>query len=445
MKPSFFKAPSRSLWIKVPPTDEIIIGNNTAIFATLASLQNHGKDKHPKLKVIWPTFWLDHVHHHYLEEKWGQTVHGLPNVAKQLYLNIYPHHPQNDFITWGQYQNLRFAAKNIIENQYKIPVYHGDPVIERTTDGNFEIKVKSDNGAVQFSTAADTQFYLWYRVPNFYKIDGIIQKTITDIYRLSPHELSNDVDIITLGAGLSVIWLAKYFTNPLSSRKIICIKHKDDQLNFNVPSNGCVSRKNIIEIDVETCEMRISEHNPKHVIIKSKEYQKEFQGYFYSAIGHALPASVVKNIPKAQLMSPEQWVFSRWISPKNVPYGSLMESIIQWYEITNNLGWGGEHQNYHEDGNSFRLKLKEKFPSELKIDERYFSAVAVALLDLNNPLPDSKLIQFFTNIYQDVYHPHDSQVEIFKNNLKELLEDYHKSGYNYTESKLDAYPHEFTI
>jgi tetratricopeptide (TPR) repeat protein len=52
---------------------------------------------------------------------------------------------------------------------------------------------------------------------------------------------------------------------------------------------------------------------------------------------------------------------SRWIAPKNIPIGSLMESIARWFAITENLKWGFEPQSYHEAMDFFNEVIKENF------------------------------------------------------------------------------------
>jgi hypothetical protein len=373
---------SRQLWNLTPPKPVIVIGNNTALFAVLASLQSHGTEKHPHLHLICPSFWLDFIHPYYWNEKWGQSVTGIPKMARDMFLNMYPTYAKNKFITWGQMQELRQTALHLIEHHYHIPIYHGDPNIKRLADGRFEIYIKnSSDQDKKLDMPSDTQFYFWYKIPNLHELEGIRQSPSTDLYQMHPSEIPEDKDLVVLGDGLSVIWLAKFFANTSTKRNIICIKPKSGKLNLNVPSNACVDPKRIITLNTNESIIKVSPEDPRMVRVYSKVYQKEFPGFFYSAIGSEIPYHLVKEVPQNQLMSPSQWIPSAWIAPKNIPRGSLMESILQWFAITNNLDWGAEPQSYHSAANQFNLFVKQHFSSQLRIDEKYFDTLDAVILN----------------------------------------------------------------
>jgi hypothetical protein len=432
---------TRQLWIKVPPVPEIVFGNNSAVFASLASLAKHGKDMHPHLRLVYTPFWLDDVHPYYLKKLWGQTKNGLPKVARDMFSEIYPEHADNNHITLGQMQQLRQTALHLLEHHYQIPVYHGEPCIERAPDQSFSVHVHRPGHKPQvFKTPSNTHFYNWYKVPRQHHLPGITQRSITEIYQQPPQSIPDDTDIIVLGSGLSVIWTAIDFATPNTSRNIICLKRASDQLNFNLPSNAAADPNRIISIDIARATISVAQDDPNLMIVYSHEHQKEFRGPFYSATGFELPSSIVTDIPQSQLTSPAKWKYSDLVAPKNITRGSLMESILQWYEETDNMEWGFEPQSYHKANNYFATFIKNNFSKDLNLDVHYFHALESAILNLNNPLPDNQVKPFLIKLYKDMYKPTSDQVSLFEHDLTQLF----KQQLNFIETDEESKKPEFS-
>lgn len=243
------------------PRSEVVIGSNTALFATLASLAKHGKAMHPDVTVFCPKFWMDSIHDDYLQEDWGQTIYGLPKVARELFLKLYPLFGDMDYIKWGQIKRLREEALDILITRYKVPVYFGEPVIEKLPDNSFRIEVIDNHGRQYWlNKSSDTWFYLCYNVPRKHPLAGIIQRPSTELYQKSRSSLPDDVDLVVLGASLSTVWIAKHFAS--SSRNIICLKRKADEINMTLPVNRDLDYSKIIPVNLEESSISLVNDDP---------------------------------------------------------------------------------------------------------------------------------------------------------------------------------------
>lgn len=411
--------PTRHLRLFKEPTPEVVAGSFTAIFAAMASYIQHGAAFHSDLTFICTKFWLDTVAPCYLNKEWGQTEDGLPFVAREMFKDIYPNHAEDELITWRQIQELRLTGLHTLEKTLKIPVYYGDPVFTQLDNKQFKVDITGGKQHTSFITGQNTHFYIWNKQPKKYYIHGVLQRPLTDIYQYPPDAFPNDMDIIVVGGGLSVIWLAKHFATPDTTRRIICLKHSNVQLIKDVPANDSVDYSRIITIDLDKADIHLAQDDPHFAVIYSREHNRTFKGPFFSAIGVETPEH---HLPISQLTSPDQWLARRWISAKNIPIGSLMESIARWFAITDNLKWGFEPQSYHEATDFFNDLLKTHFSPELNMDIRYLNALGNAVLGLANPVPESKLKGFLTQIYRDVYNPTDLQLTLFEKDIIKLLD-----------------------
>jgi len=412
----------RFLKIFKEPTPELAVGNFTAIFAIIAALKQHGTFQHPNLKVICPPFWLDAVSPRYGEENWGQTKEGLPKIARDMLEDIYPGLSSEQLLSWRQIQELRMTSLYALENIYKVPVLRGEPMIKKLNNGQFDITVTHGHQKTSWITEKNTHFYLWYKEPKKFSIQGAIQRSSTEIYQYPPGALPSDMDIIVLGDGLSVIWLAKHFATLGSTRRIICIKYPHAQLNKDVPSNSGVDYNRIITIDSDKAQLSISNEDPHLAMVYSPERQETYRGLFFTAIGVETPKNLIDAIPQEQLTSPDQWLASRWIAPKNIPIGSLMESIARWFAITENLKWGFEPQAYHDAKKFFNEVIEENCSPTLNLDIRYVDALGNTIMGFDNPLPEEKLRTFLLEIYKEVYSPTDDQISLFDKEINIFLD-----------------------
>lgn len=408
---------SRQIWNFNPPKPEILIGNNTVLFAALSCITHHGMKSHPNLKIICPPFWLDNIHECFLKEKWGQTKNGLPKVVRDIFSEIYPRHPDNEYITWGQMQELRKTALYLLKNTYKVPIFYGVPSIRKLENNSFDITVGDD----RFNAPDDTHFYLWYKVPKKHNIPGLSERSTTEMYQINPSELPTNLDIIALGGGLSIYWLAKHFATVSNTRRIICLIREADKLRMNVPSNASVDLKRIVVVDLERSVISVAKDDSRLAIVKNGVKGDEYVGVFCSAIGLAPPYDFVKDVPPPQLTSPKNWFASKWISQKNNPPGALIESYLELLEVTNNLDWGFEPQSYHEAHNPFRILINNCISSGIKIDTNYLIALENALKAGDNSLPDSLVMPLFLKQYKEMYEPTPEDMRLFQKEVALFL------------------------
>lgn len=414
----------RELHKFVSPRPEIVIGNNTALFATLHGLKKHGVESHPDVTIIYPPFWLDEINADYYSEHWGQTIYGLPRIARELFKPLYAEYEEHEFIKWYQYQKLREKVVEILETVYQVPIYYGIPTIENISKDTITISVATNDGPLVIEKPISTHFYSWYRIPKKHSIQGMVQRPNFEIYKL-PKNLVPDLDIISLGASLSTVWLAKHFST--STRKIICLKSKSDKLPIDIPSNKSVDYSKITVLNIEDIEYGpiVDPKDSRGLKQQSNELlyirhgSQEYRGIFYSSIG--FEAGKIKGLDSLPLenITANSNKFSQWVSTKNLPVGSLFQSFAYWNEMTNNLEWVFEPQGYHKTGFPELLMKSVSVP----LDIHFFNELEKRLNDFDNPLPESLEPTLLIEVYKSVYAPKSHDLEQFESEIKRLLEN----------------------
>ena len=407
-------------WEGTPPP-EVAIGTLSLLLASIASIRQHGKHVHPNFLFICQHFWLNSVHPSHLNKEWGQTIHGLPTIGKEIFYNMYPSQPDDKFITWEQMKVLYKASADTLQYTHGIPLHHGAPSIQKK---NQEFEIALDNTVI--NTPLKTHFYAYSKKPREHNFTGIPQRHVSEIYQMDFDAIPSDLDIIIYGGGLSVYWVAKHLATPSTTRRIICLKHQNDELKSNTPSNSSVDLSRIIVINVEESTMSFVKEDPRLVVIKNKNHSNDIVGLFYSAIGLTSDDSIVAQVPSSQVTSHKNWTPREWISAGNIPVGSLMESILEWFSITDNLEWAFEPLSYHEQ-NSPLFSLTNSNPS---MDIKYFNALKIAIKKLKNPVPESQSKSFLMQVYQDTYNPTHQQIALFEKALDELLAQRINMAYN---------------
>lgn len=399
---------SRAIWNFNPPKPAVAIGGKTISAAVLTSLAQYGKQSHPLLTLIYVPDWLENSHKYHANEKWGQTKHGLPKVLKDIFSTMHPNYPDNEYLTWGHVLELNRTVLYMINKVYGVPVFYGQPIIKRLENNSFNITV----GNAHFNTPADTHFYVFSQEPRKHGIPEFKERSSTELYKLHPSELPLNLDILAIGEGLSIFWLAKHFQN-----LVVCIKREAFQLTKNVPSNFEVDLSRIVVLDYEKLEISKFKDNAGLTIIKDKVSGKEYIGILCTAKGFEVPYSLVKDVPEAQLTSPKNWIESKWISQKNIPQGSLLEKFVQLLETTDNLDRGYELQSYHQAFNPYKVLLSNCISSGINIDEKYLTELENSFTANDNPLPDWELNRLFINKYEEIYKPTPKDKSLFQKEI----------------------------
>lgn len=412
----------RYLLTTKPPKPEVVAGNMAAIFGTLAVMEHTGRDAHPDVTIICPRFWMDYVHPSYFKEPWGQIKHSLPKVVRDIFNQLYPDYPDQEFLNWGQVQELRKEALKRLEDDYQIPIFHGDPSIKKLTNNNFEITITCRDKKGKFYNLLpiyrpeNTQFYLWYHVPREHKLDNISQMPSYELYSFSASELFATPDypnIVAFGAGLSTQWLAKFFATPNTTCNIICIVDNPGQVYKIIPANASIDLNRVIILNKSEVTIYFNNANPNLIQVDSHKLNKTFKGVACAAIGMITPDYIAKDIPVEQLITPTQWKSKEWIAPENEAQGSLKYSLFLWYIMTQNL-WALEIFGFEKGPYHMAQTIRAHCRPELEIPTHFDTAVELAIKQLHNTPPEKDHHEFLINIYIQSCQPSLTDIEKFK-------------------------------
>lgn len=389
--------------------EQIVIGNMSALFATLGSIVHHGKDDHKKLKVICPPHFLDIVDKRHLKNnKWGQSPLGLPKMPRDLHYSRYPEQRQNNnILTWGQMQELRRLSIDIMTDIYDIPIYPGRPSIARAASGAFIVYV---DGIEQFRASSDVLFY-----EKFYEYglnsnddtrimsqrDGVdkhfSQANVIDLYRYTEEEMAKINTIIILGNGESAVWIARDFPY----HKIIVIAPPGGRLPENPMYDPVVSNRITLinkELSGDLNQGFSLESRGRHIVIHNRVTGEKFHGVAVDATGQ-YPLFPTKGIvPEEQrlLLDIPLTVF-----PKALPANSLYNSYLTWLHATDNLdNTFLDPQVFHNEVFP-RVMLQLADEVEISLNSQFFDDIRSYYTRQDHPQEDREMFQMFEKIYED--------------------------------------------
>jgi hypothetical protein len=423
--PLYFRGKSNSL---------VIAGNNSMLFATLDSLKHYGKDKYPKITFIYPSFWLDNIHHDYHNLHWGQTIYGLPKETREIFFKHRPNYPQDTFIKWHEYQEVREKVREDLFTNFNIEVHKKEPkTITKNNNEYWHIDFGANDG---IKVPIDSFFYGWYRKPILTKE---ISNPHTKLYTVPMNDVPNPMLIV--GHGLSLIWLLKHFPK----HKIINMKNSIEEAP-KVPSNSDIDIKEEIKkgrLEIYTSdkyELRTNKNGDVGNIIEINTGKMIFpiSGVpIFAATGLKPEHNVFELIPKDQkllmplfdrhgLVAPTDDITKKLIqedvfnAPMNLPLGSLAHSYTSLMYFTNNMSWTSEPMFYYKKNQYERLKNKAK-DFGIGLDLQYFDEVDKSIIGLENPLNPEKSIELYFDAFIKIYSTTNLESSQFKQCLQEFF------------------------
>ena len=425
----------------------VIVGNNSMLFATLNSLKHHGSKQYPPITFIYPAFWLDNIHKDYYDLNWGQTVYGLPKIVRDMFFKYRPNYPQDTFIRWHEYQEIRNKSLEELFNNFHIESHKKEP---KTIT-----KSKSEQWIINFGfndsieVPKNSFFYGWYRK---HLLTHGISNTHTKLYTLPRNEVPNPMFII--GHGLSLVWLLKHFPE----HEIINFKKPDEQTP-NVPANKDVSvdqeiKKGRLKIYTsDKYEAVTNETGQIGNIVNIKTGEVVFSSGIpiFAATGLMPEHNIFKLLPEEQkilmpifdqngeLIAPKDEATKELIkdiftAPKNTPLGSLPQSYIYLMNLTNNMRWTSEPMFYYSQNQAECLKNNAKnFGIELHIN--FFDAIDEKVMALENALGYEQSITLYLDVFKTIYSPTD--IEELK--FKECLQNTFKPDNKHKQQDISKY------
>jgi hypothetical protein len=396
------------------PRPEVVIGSNAAIFASLASLQRHPINAHPKLTFICPEFWLDSIHYDYRNLDWGQTILGLPRCGRELLKRIYPNYPDNKLLTWAEFQELRLFAKEELKKHSNLVFIPGLPTITKENSIlKIHIENKGDKSLIEIDINA--HFYNWARKFAHHAFKGIPQRSHTEIYKRPKDTLPTT--LIILGHGESMAWLEQHF--PTIS--FINLKRPHDTIQDN-PRYKKESFSRVLVIVEPHYQILPNTSNPlTHATIYDLKSGKKYEGEFFTAIGLRSIPEITALIPKT---SKDEIPNSNesWVHPKDLPVGSLLDSYMQWMESTNNLEWAYEPQAYHSK--PFALLLSKYMKNNnINVNVDFFNKLDHTIELLPTMVDDNSCFEIFVRSYKEVYNASKAETAKFQDVLRNMFLD----------------------
>ena len=419
-----------------------VMGNNSILFATLSALKHFGKEAYPKITVVCPDFWLDKVHHECLEYNWGQTAYGLPNLVREIFFRYHPNYPDNKLINWGEYQQVRMMAMEELASFPNVDFHQENPLEVIKKNDTFEILLHNK----KLSVPSETFFYLWYRSP---RMVSDIKNSHVKLYELPPVQAPNP--IIAIGHGLSFVWLLRHFPD----RKIINIKRPSENIP-EVPANSDIDlgkeidTKRLIIYTNKEVDLRFDEKGEQAVVISSKSGEILHEGHVYAATGFLPDHSLLKSVPdNNKILMPyydekgKQYfptdvdtiklLEDKFVSPRNIPEGSLAHSYTALMELTKNISWTSEPMFYFKKSQHELLKTEfEKIGIKLSLS--FFDKLDNEILKAKNPQNAKKSLELYLKIFKETHNPSPLEIELFRKTFKKYFENHVTQEHNEVET-----------
>lgn len=411
----------------------VVVGHNSAMFASLESLRYHRErgQRYPKVTHVHPPFWLDRVHPDHLNFHWGQTIYGLPKAARRVFLKQRPHYPEDAYIRWGEFQDTRYAALKELENEYDVTVHQVQP--EEIAEQNDRWVLRATNG-LEISFPMESFIYGWYRTP---KLPEIIHRPHVDLYTLPRNEVPDE--FIVVGHGLSLVWLLKHFPNS----KIYNYKLPYDELPI-IPSNMDINIKEEIRkgrlVLCTLADFKLEVVDGVQGALTSRKTDKPAHRStlpIYAATGFLPQVALFKNIPDEQkVLMPDYDEQGRlklpndsetlrldqdaFVAAQNLPMGSLPQSYTYLMNLTRNIEWTTEPMFYYRRS-QYELVKKAAHDVGIDIDLSFFDDLDERVQAMANPLNPERAQKLYCEVFERVYKPTDIERRKFTGCIEKLF------------------------
>ena len=380
----------RFLRVLAHATPEVVIGGNSVIFFTKASLRHHPEGMHSQLHLINTGHWLDQLHPDYDHLKWGQALWGMPWFVREDFLRLFPTHQKDDQITFGQMKTLREAVLDDLKQQ-GAQVYSGVPEIHRTHT-HYEVKLGED----PLLSEENILFYHAWRSPRTHHGlgDHLPAQSHVQLYHQPRSTLPKTV--ILLGGGRSSVWAAQNFPEI----QFHCISQKSMLPLFRdetPPANMTLYTLDSFSGSHPRHALGSGENHPGEALILTNDAQGTHYTYgdFYCAIGMTQHPEVTATVQPMHLVYyPNQTWSQKWTAPTEIPAGSLMEATSRWAAVTGNLSWAEEPGCFHGAApDCFVTRLRD----HLDIPETFYDLLRQSLTQQETSLSDEACLQLYSD------------------------------------------------
>ena len=398
---------------------ELVLTNNAGIFGACWAIHNHSVQDHSNLHVVCFPFWMDkfRLHDRHKMNNFGQSLLGFPTIVRSIFKKLYPNYPIDKLVTFGMIQEARdFTMDDLKQKGVNLHDLREAPY-PIDYNGLFEIKTKDtlqlcfqDQGIV--TVPLDTEIYNWLKVPRLHNIPSLPERPHTELYTLSPEKVPST--ILVMGDGVSVVWLKRDFPN--STLIAIVPDHHNDFPD--VPTNKLVKVDEILKIKVDD----IVSIDAVEIIIQPKNGRKQSIpiSNFFSAIGYTPYQQLTALISDKQKTDRIDIIPDSWVAGKNIPVGSLAQSLMKFFEETENLEDSFELQFYHTP--CIVDVLKKHFHDQCNIDlqEVFFDQLKINIQKNDSPLDEQGELDLFTRTFVGAQSPSDFEINAFRSAIQEF-------------------------
>lgn len=408
----------------------VVFANNSGLFTTLSAIKEFGSKAYPGITVVCPDFWIDKVHSDYLRQNWGQTIYGLPHLVRKIFLDYRPNYPDDKFIEWGEYQQVRKLAMEELKTFSNTTFYKGNPIIVEPNDTGFDIGINDQI----IKVPRESLFYLWYRES---KVIPPIVNSHIKLYEMPIRDVPKTV--IVIGHGVSIIWLLRHYPNT----NFIVLKRPDEELP-QIPGNRDVdierekkSGRLKIYLSQEVI-LNVDETGTMGALIDKKSNMLLHEGHVFSAAGFVPNHKILSSVPEdRKLLMPnfqnnpkDLHSFAEkeikrlsediFVAPQNIPFGSLTHSYTLLMNITDNISWTSEPMFYFRKS-QYDFMMAKGASAGIKLDIRFFEALDDEIGQLENPMDLKHSIDLYIKVFEQTQKPTAAEMIIFRKLLDNMF------------------------
>lgn len=401
--------------------EELVLTNHAGIFGAYWALTHHAQIEHSAVHIVCFPFWLDRINNHHKNNNWGQTLLGFPTIVRSIFKQIYPNYPLDKAVTWKMVQDLRNFTVHELKSMDRVILHdlRNEPY-PLDYSGLFTMLKEHEKLQLFFkdqlivNVPESSEVYNWVKVPRLHKIDLLPERPHTELYTRSPEAVSNP--ILVMGDGLSVVWLKRDFPQ----HEIIAIVPDKNAELPQTPANSMVDYNSITKITVDD----ILDIDENQIIIKLNNKMIEIPKINYvSAIGYLPYSELTSKIPDNQKTENMNILADSWIAPKNIPVGSLTQSLTKFFEETDNLNDTFELQFHHTPSiiEIFRTQFYNNFGIELR--EIFFDKLKSNIQSLKDPLDNAEELNLFVSTFKDTQNPSTIELRLFEQSIQTIQHD----------------------
>ena len=326
----------------VPSRSEFAIAGFAGTVGLLDTARMHkerfGFNCHPHATLAQERPWFDLAHKSHLNRSWGHKLGDYSPEVQKLFLEAIPSINRTGLLKWGDLKQLYNYCRQKLESEFGVKLMDGKVDLRNITLGSkgFVIPFTGTLSNVkQIIMPPETVFYqLGAGVDRLPSIRGVSCLSVKQLYFMKPEDVPKKV--VLFGAGLGSAWAVEHFPDT----DFLILKRAEDKPLETSITGAWYERGNAYLININgSSPAHLMDVGDGTICVRSSGLSRaEFIAPAFAAMGSIRePKPLPDCIPLEQQVVQETIPAAELVTPRNLPPGSFMHSLLEFMKKTGNL------------------------------------------------------------------------------------------------------------